>query len=193
MARPAEFDREQVLDRAVTVFWRQGYCATSMAQLTETTELNPGSLYAAFKSKEGLFLAALDHYGRRGLEDIRKTLSSAGTPLNGVRAFLEQLTETVAESQAKGSCFLVNTVLEVARNNPQVRRRVKHHLDAVEALFRRTLQAAKEEGELAADKDPEVLAAFIMTNVWGLRVLVAAGADPRRVRDLVEQLMSFFD
>lgn len=189
MARPAEFDREQVLEQAMLAFWQQGYCATSVADLTETTALKPGSLYAAFKSKEGLFLAALDHYGELSADKIRQSLSSAGTPLEGVRFFLQQLSANAYGPEAKRSCFLVNTVLEVARHNPQVRVRVNHHLDAIEALFRRALETARESGELGPDKDPEALAAFIMTNIWGLRVLLAAGADPQRVRAVVDQLL----
>lgn len=193
MARPAEFDREQVLDRAMQAFWNQGYCATSMAKLTQTTELKPGSLYAAFKSKEGLFLAALDHYGERSVHKIRQTLFSADTPLGGVRVFFRQLSADATESEARRSCFLVNTVLEVAGRNRQVRERVNHHLDAIEVLFRQALEAARERGELAPDKDPEALAAFIMTNIWGLRVLLVGGADPQRVRLVVDQLLGLLD
>ncbi len=50
MARPAQFDRGEILDKAMQTFWEHGYSATSMANLVETTELNPGSLYAAFES-----------------------------------------------------------------------------------------------------------------------------------------------
>ncbi len=190
MARPAEFDRKQVLDRAMQAFWDQGYYATSMANITQSTELQPGSLYAAFKSKEGLFLASLDHYGELSIETIRRTLSSADSPLGGVRAFVRELSANATEPAAKRSCFLVNTVLEVARRNPAVNERVNRHLDAIEALFRQALESARERGELAPDKDPEALTAFIMTNIWGLRVLLAAGSRPQRARIVVDQLLS---
>lgn len=151
-----------------------------MATLTQITQLNPGSLYAAFKSKQGPFLAALDHYGQRSVEQIRQTLVRADTPLGGVRAFFRQLAASAAERRGMRSCFLLNTVLEVARHDPQVRARVKHHLDAVDSLFRQRLESAQERGELAADADPKALSAFIMTNIWGLRILLAAGAEPQR-------------
>lgn len=190
MARPVEFDREQVLDRAMQAFWDQGYCATSMADLTATTELKPGSLYAAFKSKEGLFLAALDHYGKSGVTAIGQTLSSAPTPLGGIREFFAKLAADASEPEAKRSCFLVNTVLEVARGNPLVQERVIQHLSAVEALFLQALETARTQGELGDDKDPAALAAFIMTSIWGLRVLLAAGADQKRVEAVVDQLLA---
>lgn len=193
MARPAEFDRDQVLDRAMQAFWNEGYCATSMATLTQTTELKPGSLYAAFKSKEGLFLATLDHYGKRSAEDIGQALSASSSPLEGVRSFLGRIGEYAAEPDSRRSCFLVNTILEVARHNPRVRERVNHHLEVIEGLFRQSLESARRRGELGADKDPAALAAFIMTSIWGLRVLLAAGAEPDRVRIVVRQLLSLLD
>ncbi len=62
MARPREFDRDQVVDRAVEVFWRQGFEATSIQDLVEATGLNRGSLYNTFGDKAGLFEAALERY-----------------------------------------------------------------------------------------------------------------------------------
>jgi TetR/AcrR family transcriptional regulator, transcriptional repressor for nem operon len=189
MARPAEFDRDEVLDRAMRAFWDDGYCATSMATLTETTELKPGSLYAAFKSKEGLFLAALDHYTAQSVERIRQALGSADTPLAGIRAFFRRLAVEALEPEAKRSCFLINTVLEVARRNPHVRERASQHLDRVEALFRQALEVARDRGDLAPDQDPTTLAAFLVTSLSGLRVVLAAGAEPQRVRAVVEQVL----
>jgi TetR/AcrR family transcriptional repressor of nem operon len=189
MARPAEFDREEVLDRAMQAFWDGGYCATSMATLTETTDLKPGSLYAAFKSKEGLFLEALDLYSQRSVGEIGRMLSSADTPLEGIRAFFRQIAESAADAQTRHSCFLLNTMLEVARQNPKVRERARRHLDAVEALFRGALEDARARGELAPEKDPRALAAFVMTSIWGLRILLAAGAGRARVRMVTDQVL----
>lgn len=70
-----------------------------------------------------------------------------------------------------------------------MRERVKHHLVPVEDLFRQSLEAARDLGELSPDANPAAVAAFIMTSIWGLRVLMAAGTEPHRARTVVEQLM----
>ncbi len=62
MARPREFDRDKVLTRAMLLFWKQGYEATSVQSLGECVGLHPGSLYNAFGDKHSLFLEVLDHY-----------------------------------------------------------------------------------------------------------------------------------
>jgi AcrR family transcriptional regulator len=62
MGRPREFDMEKALDKALDVFWRNGYEGASVAELTGAMGINPPSLYAAFGNKEGLFRKALDRY-----------------------------------------------------------------------------------------------------------------------------------
>src|SRR4051794_23423223 len=62
MGRPRGFDPDAVVDAAVEVFWRKGYEGASMADLCAATGLRPGSIYAAWGSKLGLFSAAVDRY-----------------------------------------------------------------------------------------------------------------------------------
>jgi len=193
MARRAQFKREEVVEKAMRAFWDQGYGATSLADLVEVTDLNPGSLYSAFQSKEGLFLAALDHYGERSTARLERMLAEASSPLAGIRAYFQQLGKDAANPGARRSCLLVNTVLELARQNKAVQTRVNRHLDTLEGLFRRALEAAQANGELSRDKDPKVLAAFLMCNIWGLRVLGGTAPTPKRAQAVVRQLLALFD
>lgn len=193
MARPAQFEREEVLEKAMQAFWDHGYCATSMADLVAATELKPGSLYAAFESKESLFLAALDHYGERSVAKIARALGEAASPLEGVRGYFRQLAADAANPRAKRSCFLVNTVLELARQNKAVQKRVNRHLESIEGLFRSALEAAQASGELSPGKDPQALATFLMSNIWGLRVLGGTAPAPARTQAVVNQLLTVLD
>ncbi|MCU7845149.1 MAG: TetR/AcrR family transcriptional regulator [Candidatus Thiodiazotropha sp. (ex Monitilora ramsayi)] len=193
MPRTAKFDRDLVLERAMQTFWNQGYCATSLTNLTETTELNPGSIYAAFKSKQGLFLATLDHYGRRSVEEITHTLSTAETPMTGLRKLFNQLAGTANNTGPGRSCFLVNTVLEVTRHDPQVRESINRYFDIIESKIFHTLEAAQSSGELSNAKNPAAMATFIMTTIWGIRVLLVTGADQVRVDAVIQQLFDLLE
>lgn len=193
MSRLAKFDRDLVLERAMQAFWDQGYCSTSVATLTKTTQLNPGSIYAAFESKQGLFLATLDHYGKRSVEEITQTLNSAETPLEGIRELFRQLATNVKKPESARSCFLVNTVLDASRHNAMVRERVNHYFDLIESGFRNALASAQDNGELGIDKNPRTLATFIMTTIWGLRVLLVTGADQDKVESVLDQLFVLLD
>ena len=193
MARPARFDREQVLGQATEAFWEHGYCATSISQLVEATQLQPGSLYAAFESKQGLFLAALDHYAGQSLGRLRAVLADAPDPLQGIRRFFWQLARDGADGKRGRGCLLVNTVLEVGRHNSMVQARVKVHLGEIERVFRMALEEAQAQGLLAPDKSPESLAGFLMTTIWGLRVLSGIGAEAPSALQIVHQALSVLD
>jgi TetR/AcrR family transcriptional repressor of nem operon len=185
MARPAQYDRDTILDKAMQTFWEQGYCATSMANLVEATELKPGSLYAAFASKQGLFLATLDHYGARSAERLGSLLDNAESPLGAIQAYFDRLAEDIEQSRGKTSCFLVNTVLELSQRDAAIRDRINKHFARIQDTFIAALRRAREQGELAAGADCEALAAFLMSNIWGLRVLAGTGPAPGRARQIV--------
>lgn len=190
MARPVEFTREEVLDKAMQAFWEHGYQGTSMADLVEATKLNPGSIYAAFRSKEGLFLAVLDHYGARSTQRLRQALVEANSPLQGIRNYFHQLAEDVASKKGQRSCLLVNTVLELSRQNATVQERVNHHLKVIEDLFRQAVEDSQARGELAPAQDPGALSVFLMSNIWGLRVLAGTMPTPARTQAVVKQLLN---
>ncbi|MGB5199602.1 MAG: TetR/AcrR family transcriptional regulator [Sedimenticolaceae bacterium] len=189
MARPVTFDRDEVLGRATEVFWEHGYCDTSVSQLVEATRLKPGSLYAAFESKEGLFLAALDQYAQRSRQRLLAVLAEAPDPLQGVERVFEQLAES-SRREAQRGCLLVNSVLEVGRLNPTVQARARAHLADIEALLREALEQARANGQLAIGKSPESLAKFLMTTIWGLRVLGGTGADRESAQLVIAEALS---
>jgi TetR/AcrR family transcriptional regulator, transcriptional repressor for nem operon len=193
MARPAQFKREVVLQKAMETFWNQGFYATSMADLVSATNLKPGSLYAAFESKEDLFNAALDYYGQLSVSKVETFLAESDSPLQGIRAYFRQLADEAANPKSKHSCFLVNTVLELSHHNKAVQKRVNGYLKAIEALFRGALKNAQTNGELSSDKDPDTLAAFLMSNIWGMRVLSGTTPTQAQARSVVKQILQVLE
>ena len=74
--RPRAFDADEALDRALEVFWRQGYEGTAVSDLTAAMGINSPSLYAAFGNKEGLFRAVLDRYDEKRRDFLDKVLNA---------------------------------------------------------------------------------------------------------------------
>ncbi|MCU7808579.1 MAG: TetR family transcriptional regulator C-terminal domain-containing protein [Candidatus Thiodiazotropha sp. (ex Semelilucina semeliformis)] len=124
---------------------------------------------------------------------MTQTLNSAETPLEGIRELFRQLATNVKKPESARSCFLVNTVLDASRHNTMVRERVNHYFDIIENEFCHALESAQKRGELGIDKNPHTLATFIMTTIWGLRVLLVTGAKQERVDSVLEQLFSLLD
>lgn len=189
MARPAEFDRQDVLQKAMNVFWRTGYSATSVSDLVNATNLKPGSLYGAFQSKRGLFIEVIDTYAQRSLNRVESTLGNATDPLQGIEAFFKCFTDDLQEDNLGQGCLLVNTMLELATEDDEIRERISDYLNQVQAYFTTALTKAKDQGLIDSGKDAEALSTFLMTGIWGLRVLSSKRPDNKAYQDVVTQLM----
>lgn len=193
MARPSRFKRDDILDKAMQAFWRAGYNATGMAELVNLTELKPGSLYAAFHSKRELYLASLDHYGQRSVNRVEQALNDDASPLKSIRQYFIQLAKDSASAKGRNSCLLVNSVLELARQDDTVREHINVYFKKIEELFRDKLKQAQVMGELKQEKDPRAIAAFLMNNIWGMRVLGGTGPSPKRTQDIARLILSILD
>ena len=140
MARPIEFDREEVLRKAIGIFWQKGYSGTSIKNLVEATGLQPGSLYAAFGDKRGLFLAAIDGYFDDMQRRIFTLLHTDQTPIVRIETFFNRLvSDSVTDEQRKG-CFLVNTLLEIPVHDQEINSRLQTMFGEVENEFRDVLK-----------------------------------------------------
>src|ERR1700721_1497851 len=109
MGRPKNFSREEVLEKAMPVFWKQGFSDTSLQDLERATGVNKSGLYAEFRDKEDLFVACLRHYlesqGKRGL------LTKEPLGWKNVETFLKNGPLNKGEQQG---CFSVNSMREFA-------------------------------------------------------------------------------
>ena len=193
MARTATFNREEILHKVMRAFWERGYEATGMAEILRITGLNPGSIYAAFGSKQGLFLAALDLYGDFSQAAVERQLAAHSHPLEAIRALFRDLAATVAGPAGKRSCFLVNSALEIGRHDKAARKLIQAHFQSIEELLRTVLIRAREEGYLAPDKDPHALAATLMVMLWGLRVLGTTHPHPEQTGRIVAQVLTLLE
>lgn len=185
MARTIEFDRDYVLEKAMNTFWQNGYSMTSIPDLVDSTKLNPGSIYAAFKSKEGLFLETLEFYGQRSIAKLKQFMKESDSSLAGIEAFLEAISKN---KDARG-CLMVNTVLEMSSHNKKVQAQANRQLQAVEDELVKGLQQAQAMGEIPENKKPEDLAKFLMVNIWGLRVLVKTNPDSESADIVLQQIL----
>jgi len=109
MGRPKNFSREDVLEKATPVFWKQGFASTSLQDLERATGVNKSGLYSEFRDKEDLFLGCLRHYleslGKRGL------LTKEPLGWKNVEAFLKNGPVNKGDRQG---CFAVNSMREFA-------------------------------------------------------------------------------
>lgn len=190
MARPIEFDREEVLQKAIGVFWQKGYSGTSIRNLVEATGLQPGSLYSAFGDKRGLFLAAIDGYFENMKHMIFSTLHTNQVAIVRIETFFNRLvSDSVTDEHRKG-CFLVNTLLEIPVHDQEINSRLQAMFGLVENEFRGVLKEHIASGEFDSKQSPEALARFLVAGIYGLRVFNKTQPDVFALKSIADNLLS---
>ncbi|WP_157245848.1 TetR/AcrR family transcriptional regulator [Nonomuraea typhae] len=189
MARTKEFDPDLALDRAMELFWRKGYEATSMADLVEHLGVARASIYATFGGKRELYLKSLGRYLENGI-DFTGRLTRPGPVLPAVRELVRQYADEAAHDTLHRGCLLVNTAVELAPHDGELAREVARNWDFVEDCLATALVRAQEQGELAADKDPRAIARLLLVVLQGLRVIGKASNDRDRLDDAAGQALA---
>ncbi|WP_037676137.1 TetR/AcrR family transcriptional regulator [Streptomyces griseus] len=194
MARNKEFDPDAVLQSALELFWRQGYEATSMADLVAHLGIGRASIYATYGNKHDLYLKALDRYGEQQSPQLVRDLSQPGPALPAVRALVRRFAAEAADEEDRANgCFVTNTAAELAPHDPAAARRVELTWEHVETLLHSSLVRAQAQGELPGERDPRALARMLLVLMQGLRVVGKASSDPARVRDAAEQALEILN
>ncbi len=166
MGRRKTYDREQVLRRAMELFWKAGFEGAHLSKLVEVTGLNRFSLYKEFGGKEGLFEEALEYY----LESARKVyqdhLGRKPLGLDNIRSYFASM----YYSPDYHGCFMINTLAEKYVVSDKSFKAAKKFTKYSERLYLKNLEAAKANGALPAETDPKILAKLLLTVDQGLAI-----------------------
>ncbi|WP_038499863.1 TetR/AcrR family transcriptional regulator [Janthinobacterium agaricidamnosum] len=182
MARPREFDRTEVLQKAVGVFWEKGYAATSTGDLLGAMNIGRQSMYDTFGDKRALYLEALQYYISDSIGGQLRNLQS-GLPLEAVSNMLLAFTAW-DETQRGLGCMGVNALGEFGCNDPDIAQiqqtGTRLLLDALETK----LGEAAARGDIAAGVDIRAAARFIMSTLIGMKISARGGASDDELRSI---------
>ena len=185
MSRLPEFDRTEVLTKALNLFWSDGYNATSVSKLIEVMGINRSSLYATFHNKDTLFSEAITHYAksREGLHS--STLESIEDPVLAIRAFYYRkfIDDDVVLSNG---CLLFNTVSELRNTMPEIASDASEHLFEVRALLLNRLTEARDKEMIDTHHDLNAQADYLLAMIAGLRALSKMGSDRSALQKVID-------
>ncbi|MGO1691559.1 MAG: TetR/AcrR family transcriptional regulator [Marinobacter sp.] len=188
MARATIHNREDSLERALQLFWQKGFHATSLKDIEKALDMRPGSIYATFGSKDGLFQESLERYARLGLANLERTLHAHDSPLAGLAAYLRDLGGLCDQELPSRACMLVKSLLELGQREQIAWRKAEELLAGMEAFFTARFIAAQEAGELKPELDPVRLGRRLQAEVMGLRAFAQRDVDSAAVHALAEDM-----
>jgi AcrR family transcriptional regulator len=188
--RPRAFDREKALGAAMHLFWRKGYSATSMSDLTAAMGIGSPSLYAAFGSKEALYAEALEHYGRMHEATAWSGFFAAETARDAVEAFLRDTAAGLIE--AANGCMVTLSAVG-AEGHEGLGALVASARNATLTRLRERIEQAKAAGEIDRSVDTHSLARFVQTVQNGLSLITRDGAGLDELTAVVDTAMLGWD
>jgi TetR/AcrR family transcriptional repressor of nem operon len=184
MARPKAFDVDDALERAMELFWRQGYQATSLPDLVQHMGIGRQSLYDTFGGKRQLFLQALDRYAAVMIGGALGRLERPGASIDDLTAFLEAVVAYQTGKQVRTACLMINSAMELAVSDREVTRRASAHHQRMEDAFRRVLEHAAAQDDIHPLLPVDTVARHMVATILGMVVAAKSGAEPAVLRDM---------
>ncbi|MFJ1767483.1 TetR/AcrR family transcriptional regulator [Amycolatopsis sp. NPDC088138] len=183
IGRPRGFDADAALERAMLVFWEQGYEGASLSDLTAAMGITKTSMYAAFGNKEDLFRKALERYEEGPAAYVARALRQP-TAREVATAFLAGSVSASTRPGCPSGCLGVQGSLAAGEAGRTARDTLTAWRDEGRAHLHDRFRRAVDEGDLPADADPALLARYVMTVANGIAVQAAGGAG----RDELQQV-----
>jgi TetR/AcrR family transcriptional regulator, transcriptional repressor for nem operon len=190
MPRPVEFDKREVLEKAMDVFWEKGFEAASLQDLTDSMGLSKSSFYNTFDSKHQLFSEALSLYNSCMTDPLSRAVENSTSGLDFIRSLFDQIVELSGTSLGNKGCFLMNTATEFAQQDPEIAKVVDSGFGRFERILLKAIIKAQEKGEIAREKDPQTLACYLVCSMSGLKTMVRAGIKPSKLRHIVSTILA---
>ena len=189
MSAPVKFNRDEVIEKAKNLYWEKGYHATSMRNLQDVVNMHPGSIYAAFGSKDKLFKESLNRYAADGAKRLADCMAQKDTVLEGLRHFIHTVIVCNRTTAPSGMCMIVKTVAELTQNDsPDLLAHATSILEGIEASFALLFKKAIDSGEISAKKDPVELARYLQIQIIGLRTYAQITSDKHAVETYIDDI-----
>ncbi len=183
MARTKEFDEDQVLEKAIEIFWHKGYNGTSAQDLVTHLGLSRSSLYDTFGDKQKLFVASLKKYQKQSQDQILHLFNISENIKETIQSIFKQAVLESLENRITKGCFMVNSSVERAMHDAEIAKIVQDNTKTMEDIFTNAIRKGQDLGQISKKTDAKVLARFIFNNYSGIRVLARTGENDKQIYD----------
>ena len=193
MGRQPAFERNDVLDKASEVFLRNGFQRTTIKDITKATGLQPGSIYSAFSNKTGLYTEVIEHYTKRQISILDKCAQQNDSSLGAIKDFFTLAGNAIINRTPDAHCLLVYGAFEIPEEEKELRYYIQLKLQEIESRMYVLLVKAQEKNEIVCNEDPVQLARFLMTLLFGHRVLAQLQAGEATINDSIERVFKVLE
>ena len=184
--RPRAYQPEVALGKALDLFRKDGFAATSLDDLSAATGMNRPSLYGAFGDKRELYIKSYQRYRA----DARAAMTDIFSVELPIRRRLERIYAVALDIYLSGDagprgCFTVMTAASEAVFDPEIRAMVAEGFSELDKAFAACFRIAREKGELPASADPAALAHLASATIHTIAIRARAGTPRKQLEAIV--------
>ncbi|MCP1184218.1 TetR/AcrR family transcriptional regulator [Paenibacillus sp. 1781tsa1] len=183
MARSKEFEVNEVLDKAMKIFWEQGYEKTSMSDLVEHMGIHRRSIYDTFDDKHTLFLQAMDRYKGKISATLLAEVKASKTAVEALHTIYGLLISK-AEDTPSG-CLIVNSAVELGTRDSDVDIRSLESFNDTERMFEQIVEWGQRDGEFSSDHDAKEMAEYLHNISVGIRAMNRTSTDKEKLNRII--------
>ncbi|MBS1603115.1 MAG: TetR/AcrR family transcriptional regulator [Bacteroidetes bacterium] len=189
MARKKEFDEKVLLDKALDLFWRKGYNATSAQDLVDELGISRSSLYDTYTDKRHLFMESLRQYQLCNTSVIVRMADESTDAEQTIQQIFQNIIKESVEDAVKKGCYMVNTAVELSGQDKEIGDLVAQNNKNVEDALTRLVKKGQADGQFSTKKTARAFARYLFSSISGLRVAARSGSDKRVLNDIAEVVL----
>ncbi|WP_430412557.1 TetR/AcrR family transcriptional regulator [Kordia sp.] len=193
MPRVKKFNEEETLHKAMCLFWRNGFHATSMQDLVDYLGINRASIYDTYGGKKELFDKAFEQYQTTNRKQLQAFLESQESVKAGLRElFKGGISEAVCDTERKG-CFVINVTTELVPNDDEMLLIIQENKAFMERTFHDFLEKGVQSGEISATKNIKNLASILHTFYNGIKIVSKTDSNEEELLASVDTVLTLLD
>jgi AcrR family transcriptional regulator len=182
--RPLGFDRDAVLYQAMLLFWRHGYEATSVSDLTAAMAITPPSLYTAFGDKKQLFLEAVQRHVS-GPVTSASIIDEAPTAREAAADLLKAAAVGFTGESTPAGCLLASSAISCSSAAADVQQALAQIRLGIEKRLRTRIDQDNAAGS-RPKVDAEAMAGYVMAVIQGMSTLARDGATREQLSSVAD-------
>ncbi|WHY16927.1 TetR/AcrR family transcriptional regulator [Paenibacillus sp. G2S3] len=184
MARSKEFEENEVLDKAMKLFWEQGYEKTSLTDLVEHMGVHRRSLYDTFGDKHTLFLKAMDRFRDKVNAELTGEVKRSNTATEALQLIFSFIIN--GEEDTPSGCLMVNSAVELAMRDADVDLKSTESFTLSEQLLKDIILWGQKDAEFNSDYNADELAEHLHSVCVGLRVMTRTSVPKEKLHRIAD-------
>lgn len=193
MARTKNFNQDEVLDKAVTLFWEKGFNATSANDLVEKLGLSRSSLYDTYGDKRTLFIKSLARYRSQIVENMIVMINSSEDMKFTIHEIFNLIINQDINEKIPKGCFMVNSAIEVSAIDKEIAEIVKQNQEDIELSFEKAISKGQKDGKISKLHNPKNMAKFYFNSITGIRVALKYNRNKNAINEIVKINLSLLE